>query len=109
MAAAYLAGGSGFDSEYDSDLAFWGIPEQDRPGKPPDFEVYPENWETVCLFVRLQTQWIISPMGQRTGLIYQAIPVVARLMGVKMTRELFSDLQLMEITTINETAKNVRK
>jgi len=47
-------------------------------------------------------------MGQRIGLVYQAVPVVARLMGIKLTQESFTDLQLMEIHTINESAKHGR-
>ena len=48
-------------------------------------------------------------MGQRTGLQYSAIPFVAKFLGVKMTRELFADIQLMEICTINEIARDGRR
>lgn len=65
------------------------------------FYVYPENWESLQLYLALQTQWFISPTGHRTGINYVSIHPVCRLMGIKMTRELFADLQLMELTQIN--------
>lgn len=71
--------------------------------------MYPENWDAVNLFVRLQTQWKISPMGQRVGLEYHSVSVVSRYMGIKATRDLFADLQLMEICTINEMTRDGRR
>lgn len=101
-----MAGGGGKDDDYESDLEFWGAPDDYRPNKNPDYEIYPENWDAVQLFVRLQTQWKISPMGQRVGLEYTSIRIVARFLGIKPTPELFADIQLMEICTINECARN---
>lgn len=45
-------------------------------------------------------------MGQRVGLEYPSIQPVAQLLGMTLTPELFADLQLMEICTINECVKN---
>jgi len=57
-------------------------------------------------FLRMQTQWRISPMGQRTGLEYTSLKPVAKFMGLKITSELFSDLQFLEVTLINEYLKH---
>lgn len=56
--------------------------------------------------MRLQTQWRISPMGHRIGLEYQSIPLVCEALGVEYTGELFADIQVMEITAINESSKH---
>lgn len=69
------------------------------------FEVDPENWDAIVLFMRSQTQWIISGMGQRTGLYYAGVEAVARISGVSLTAELFDQVQLLELTTINELNK----
>lgn len=97
--------GSGHSKEYENDLDYWGAPDEMRPKKPDSLEIYPENWEVVQLFLRLQTQWRISPTGHRIGLEYQSIPPVCQAYGIEYTGELMCDLQLMELTVINESAK----
>jgi len=61
----------------------------------------PENWQAVCLFLALQTQWTFTPSGSRAGLNYTSVRIVAGLRGVKLTPDLFNDVQLLEITLIN--------
>lgn len=70
-----------------------------------DFEVEPENWEAVVLFMRCQTQWTVGGMGQRVGLNYPGVECVARLSAVELTPDRFDQLQLLEITTVNELNK----
>lgn len=65
-------------------------------------EVWPENWETLMLFVSLQTQWSVAigmGGGGRIGLRYEAVyPLLDRLAGDDKTEwgRLFADLQAME-------------
>lgn len=66
----------------------------------PDFEVYPENWETVLVFLALQTQWRCGPMGGLQGLDYPAVEVVLRLRQVSEPAALFERLQGMERAAI---------
>lgn len=72
----------------------------DRP-----FEVWPENWKAVQLFLALSTQWrfvgISTMVGARivqTGLDYSAVESIMRLMDIKPRRRaaLFKKLQIME-------------
>lgn len=66
------------------------------------FGVFPENWDAVCVFCALETQWreLLTPPGRRvlTGLDYTAIAPVAKGLGVKRKRRpaLFQDLRTME-------------
>lgn len=65
------------------------------------FEVWPENWDSVILFLRLHTQWrIAAGMGGLVylGLDYSAIEPAMRLCAIpRAGREnKFDDLQTME-------------
>lgn len=69
---------------------------------PEDFEhdvveVWPENWDSVQFFVRLQTQWRIGMAGA-TGLDYAAVLALLRSMRLPRDRadEIFADVQVME-------------
>ncbi len=61
------------------------------------FEVWPENWPALELFLALQTQWRHAGMaGLPTGLDYAAIEPALRLMGMAPSPQLFADLRVME-------------
>lgn len=71
----------------------------------PDFEVYPENWDAVQLFLALSTQWRAVAFGTlasarvlHTGLDYTAVESVARLTGIPRSRRaaVFQQLRVME-------------
>ena len=64
-----------------------------------DFEVFEENWPTVQLFMRLQTQWHIG-MGGATGLNYQSVLALFTIEGIENQREMLADLQTMEIAAL---------
>jgi hypothetical protein len=64
------------------------------------FVVWDENWETVEMFLRLQTQWRISFAGP-TGLDYAALDWLCRLYSVKDPATLFEGLQVMEVTALS--------
>lgn len=44
-----------------SDLTSWKLKESDFP--EPVVEVWEENWEPVCLYLRYANQWRMGPRG----------------------------------------------
>lgn len=68
-------------------------------GEPPElsFEVWPENWPAVELFMAAATQWRHGGKGP-TGLDYTAVEALMRLRRVaKRDRaDLLADVQIME-------------
>ena len=61
------------------------------------FEVWPENWNTVVLFSRLETQWRVDGMsGTWLGLDYTGVESVLRMNAVADPAQVFADIQLME-------------
>lgn len=45
-----------------------------------DFEIFPENWDAVQVYLACQTQWIVGGMdGSIVGLNYQSVELVMRL------------------------------
>jgi hypothetical protein len=65
---------------------------------PAAFDVFPENWLPLRVFLAMETQWRTNPRGQMTGLDYTALAAVRE--GLAIAPEawppLFADLQLME-------------
>lgn len=91
-----FSGGSG---QLEGDFERFGIdpelmPRRERLG------VYPENLDAIHFFMRLQTQWTISPMGERIGLHYPSVETAARVLGVSLTPDLFDKVQIMEMTAL---------
>jgi hypothetical protein len=60
------------------------------------FEVWPENWPALDLFLALGTQWRIGPLGGALGLDYQGVHAAMRMMKVKDRAVMFDDLHVME-------------
>lgn len=62
-----------------------------------EFEIWPDNWLPVEVFISMGTQWRTG-MGGATGLDYGVLPDVMRLRGVpKADRaEVFDWVRLME-------------
>lgn len=64
------------------------------------FGVWPENWETFLMFLRVSTQWNVGGMGGFLGLRYEGVwGVLDRYLRDKTTEErieVFEDLQIME-------------
>lgn len=56
------------------------------------FEVWPENIDTLSVFLRLQTQWRTGPAGP-TGLDYAGVRAALAMMRQRID---FGDLQMME-------------
>ena len=72
------------------------------------FEVWEENWETLMMFLRMQTQWTVT-MGGYVGLKYEVLLGASGLMSlydVENPREMLEDLQVMEATALTELNKS---
>lgn len=68
------------------------LPEQEPVD---DFEVLPEAWPAVQMFLRCQTQWRTTMSGV-LGLDYGALAWLLRLYEVEDQRSMLEDLQVME-------------
>lgn len=62
----------------------------------PTLEIWPENVETVSLFLRLSTQWVVGGMGGVVGLNYSSVKALLDILGIEERVELFDGLQVME-------------
>ncbi len=74
------------------------MPDPERP-QDLDFEVLPENWPTIQMFLRVQTQWRTA-MNGLVGLDYGAVEWLFRLYAVDDPRALLEGLQVMEAAAI---------
>lgn len=93
------------DEEHDD-----GFDKDDR------FEVWPENWKTVQLFLACATKWDMVGIGMGgafyTGLNAGRIEMVLRMNKVGNERQVFDDLRLMEAeakSVMNEKLKETAK
>ena len=73
--------------------------------EPQHFEVWPENWEAVFLFVRCQTQWHWRPDGQRSGLIYSELLAMGNLYQIDSLSQVVEDVQVIEAEILSQGAK----
>jgi len=64
-----------------------------------DFEVWEDNFETLNIFLRLQSQWVVS-MGGVVGLNYQSVRYLFKIYGIENEKQVFEDLQLMEFAAL---------
>lgn len=100
-AASYWVRGGNSYSEVISDLRAFGAPEDviaefEQAQKTEDFEVWPENWTALELFLALQTQWRIGGMGTFVGLDYNAARWVFDLHNPPNYKEAFEQLVIIE-------------
>ena len=65
----------------------------------PDFEVWPDNWEIVEMFLRVQTQWNMS-FGGITGLNYASVLAIMDMYKYDDPVTVFEDLQVLEVTAL---------
>lgn len=63
------------------------------------FEVFPDNWDAFMTFTRLSTQWVVV-QGVYVGFNYQSLEFLLKLYNVKRRRQVFEDLQTMEISAL---------
>ena len=72
-----------------------------------DFEVEPDNWDTLMVFLSCQTQWHKEFAGMDGtliwhGLNYPGISVVIRMQGYRGqdAKDIFAGLQMMEAAAL---------
>ena len=70
---------------------------------PQHFEVWPENWAALDLFLRCQTQWR-TDNGQRVGLIYSELIAIGNLYSVENLGRVVEDVQVIEAEILNQGA-----
>ncbi len=83
-------------------------PEPKEEKKEKDFVVYEENWETVSMFLRMQTQWDTT-MGGYAGLRYEVLLLSGGLFdlyNVDKRRDMLEGLQIMEAAALPELNKS---
>lgn len=64
-----------------------------------DCEIWPENLNTVEVFLAMEKQWrvLVFPASVRyMSLRYEALPIVLQGLGLEMSKTLFFGLQVME-------------
>ena len=83
------------------DAAELGVELPDSLVSSADFAIFPENVEAVSMFDRMATQWRIGFNG-RLGLDYSALPFLLTIYPVNDPRQLFEDLQVMEVAVLQE-------
>lgn len=71
----------------------------EEAGGPP-FEVFPDNWQTVCVYLAMMTQWRVSdagPIGMDYGCLLGKHGVMA-MCGVRRgdRPDVFEGIQVME-------------
>ncbi len=67
-------------------------------GFPPDIddiEVFPDVWDSFQVFSAMGTQWRVS-MNGATGLDYQSLNEVMKLLNIEDKATVFDDLRVME-------------
>jgi hypothetical protein len=63
--------------------------------KTEGFELWPENFEAMRVFMAMATQWRVGMSGV-IGLDYCALPVVEKRLGLTPNKTIFSGLQILE-------------
>lgn len=66
--------------------------------------MWEENWDTVMMFMRLQTQWNVT-MGGYSGLKYEVLRWFCDLYSVEDPRAMVEDIQVMEGAALQELNK----
>ena len=69
--------------------------------------VWEDNWDTVMMFLRMQTQWSTTMAGYM-GLKYEILlgpGGLFALYNVTNPRDMLEDLQIMEAAALSELAK----
>jgi len=81
-----------------------GIPAPESEPVCNDYEVWEENWDVVCMFLRMQTQWRVVMAGA-TGLDYNVFKWFFDMYEVTNHKEMIEGLQTMEIAVLDSIAK----
>jgi len=76
----------------------------ERRDESEHFEVWEENWQSVEIFLKMQTQWNVT-MGGYVGLKYEVLQWLSQLYDVEDKRHLLEDIQVMEAAALSELNK----
>jgi hypothetical protein len=76
----------------------------ERRDESGHFEVWEENWQSVEIFLKMQTQWNVT-MGGYVGLKYEVLQWLGQLYDVEDKRHLLEDIQVMEAAALSELNK----
>ena len=90
------------------DARAFGIALEEEHQDDDDFEVWPENWPAVQLFMELGTQWrVAAGMGGLAylGLDYAAVIAYLRGLRVPEWRERLKELRVMELAAVKAQAE----
>ena len=74
----------------------------------PPIEVWPDNWESVGVFLAMDTQWRFGAMGP-TGLDYGVLPTVLQdFLNIKRADwpAIFHDIRVMESAALQQMRSN---
>ena len=84
-------------------LAAEGVADLLGSQAPEHFEVWPENWAALDLFLRCQTQWR-TDNGKRIGLVYSELIAIGSLYSVENLGGVVEDVQVIEAEILNQRA-----
>ena len=93
------------------DAKAFGIEIPKSPEKKDEFEVWECNWETINMFLYMQTQWEVSMSGY-VGLKYEVLLMAGGLFdlyNIEDRTEVLEGLQIMETTALKEFHKKEAK
>lgn len=92
--------GAGTNHDLKDDLDLFGIIDDGLVSSSNDiFEVWPENVDTVLMFLRMGTQWRVSMAGL-VGIDYNVLFHFFDLYDIKDRKAMLEDIQHMERTVI---------
>ena len=74
--------------ESSDDLAFFNLRPAGVPPAAPRYRVEPENWPAIGAWLAVQSQF------RRSGLRYEGVYCGLRMIGIRVTSDLFKRLQL---------------
>lgn len=72
-------------------------------GAAAAFSVLPSNWPAVEIFLAMETQWDVIPPGVAVRMVYEAMPAVMDMMGVKKRyrRDIFRRIRIIEAAVLD--------
>ena len=93
------------------DAKAFGIEIPKSPEVKDEFEIWECNWETVMMFLYMQTQWEVSMSGY-VGLKYEVLLVAGGLFdlyNIEDRIDVLEGLQTMEVAALKEFSKKESK
>lgn len=104
------AGGAPVDTLAE-DMAAFGVKDFEPPdwmrAEPvlDEFDVLPENWDAVNVFLACVGQWSHDKDARPIALRYEALDVVMRHLKVSDPSDVFGRVRIMEQTAVSEFAR----